>query len=314
VHGELALYPEHGFVPCFYHPRVYVDVAAALKLPAPYRVRLFKSDDARSLQELRRDYRRWKPIVFASGVRRFHHFSIESPEHDFKGCFSLETNAEARWNSRFFAPEVDVADRGAACTLLRHCAEKAAELDLKQMHFPLGPGHPVARLCLELGGQAVLRGAATDPRLNEEMIYIADPVRLGNALASYFEERLQRRGLDLQIRIPFRTDHGNWAMDVADGRARLVGLDTPGEECIAIPHWVFTQLLAGYRSVDELDVELRDDHRSVLRLLLPKTWPFSMPDADHWATRIPPEPYSKGALKQIERVQLPWADLVQSHG
>ena len=312
VHGELALYPQHGFVPCFYHPRVYVDVAAAIKLPAEYRVRHLKADDVRSFPELRQKHRRWKPVVFATGVPRFHHFTIESTERKIRGCFSLETNPDARWNPRVFAPEVDVADRKAACTLLRHCAEKASELDIKQIHFSLGPGHPVARLCLEIGGQAVMRGAATDPRLNEEMIHIADPVRFGTALAPYFKRRLKRRGLDLSVSIPIHTDHGHWSLNVREGEATIDGHDGPGEGGLEIPHWALTQLLVGYKSVDELDADIDEEQRSVLRLLFPKTWPFSMPDPDHWATRIPPYPYSKEALTFIEHLRLPWADV--QHG
>ena len=45
VHGELALFPNHGFVPCFYHPRVYLSTDVAMSLPARYRVRHLKSDD-----------------------------------------------------------------------------------------------------------------------------------------------------------------------------------------------------------------------------------------------------------------------------
>jgi len=307
VHGELALYPEHEFVPCFYHPRVYVDVAAAVKLPAEYRVRLLKADDVRSFPELRRKHRRWKPAVFATGVPRFHHFTIESRDREIRGCFSLEVDPEARWNPRFFSPEVDVADRKAACTLLRHCAEQAAGLGIKQIHFPLGPGHPVARLCLEIGGRAVMRGAATDPRLNEELIYIADPVRFTAALSPYFDQRLRRRGLELAARIGIQTDRGQWSLNVDGGKATMEGVDAPEKGGLELPHWVLTQLLVGYRSVDELDVDIDDERRSVLRLLFPKTWPFSMPDADHWTTRIPPAPYCKEALPIVEETRLPWA-------
>ena len=307
VHGELALYPEQAFVPCFFHPRVTVPVAAALHLPAPYRVRHLKSDDVRAISELRTRFRRLKPVVFAAGVPIFHHFCIEGHERNIQGCFSLEVDADARWNPAFFAPEVDVADRAAACTLLRHCAQKAEQAGLDTMHFPVVPGHPVANLCLELGGRSTIRGPSTDLCHNEEMIHLADPARLGGAFSRYFALRLERLGAQsLRMRIPIATDRGAWAIEVEEGGARITAIDREQEVCVEMPHWKLTQLLTGFRGTDELDMDLLPEQREMLKLLLPKTWPYSMSDADHWQERRNPMPYAKQALSRVHRTKLPW--------
>ena len=49
AHGELALYTRHGFVPCFYHPRVTIPVKKAKRLPSTLRVRGVMSVDGPAL-------------------------------------------------------------------------------------------------------------------------------------------------------------------------------------------------------------------------------------------------------------------------
>jgi len=299
AHGELALYPNHGFVPCFFHPRVYVDVKRALTLPSRHRVRHLKSDDVQHVLRLREAHRPWKPVVFAAGVSLFKHFCIEGEQRRIVGYFSLENDRGA-----FFAPEVDVADRAAACTLLHHCAEKADELGLGEMHFPLGPGHPVARLCLELGGRSVVRAAASDPLLDEEMICVVDTMRLIGALGPHFD----RLGLDdVDWSLPIVTDRGAWTLRARDGAVYALTLDEPADDAIEMPYWVLTQLLVGYRGADEIDASMTRDQREQLDRLFPREWPYSMSDADHWEDPRPPVPYTEAGLAAVEKVRLPWA-------
>jgi hypothetical protein len=308
AHGELALYPAHGFVPCFYHPRVYVDTAAAKDLPAPYRIRHLKSDDVARVLSLRQRSRRWKPVVFSTGVPLFHHFCIEGPGREILGCFSLETNGESTWTPPFFSPEADVADRPAACTLLQHCATKANELGIEEIHFPLGPGHPVARLCLELGGRAALKGASLDPILDEEMIHVVDPAWLIAALAPAFERRIKEVGARrLRAAFNLATGKGQWRFAVEKGHVELRRLDERPASGVEIPHWALVQLLVGYRGVDEIEAEIPQKVREVLGLLLPKVWPYSMCDPDHWEKVEPPTPYGKAVRDVVARVRLPWA-------
>jgi len=311
VHGELALYPAHGFFPCFYHPRVHVSVERALELSAPYRVRHLKADDVRRLEEMRAEGREWKPTVFAAGVPPFHHFCVENSRRELKGLFSLQVQPESKWKPRLFAPEVEVKDRAAAITILRHCAEKAREAGLDEIHFPLGPGHPLAQLCIELGGDSRLKGCASDPALNEEMIHLVDPPRLVEELAPYFERRLARlagiHGKETKAAIPISTGAGAWVLQVESEQVRLEPIEVSPEICLQIPHWAFTQLLAGYRGVDELDIETPAQQADLLTALLPKTWPLSVPDPDVWKKLEPPAPYTRKAAKVVAATRLPWS-------
>ncbi|MHC4848722.1 MAG: hypothetical protein ACYTEG_09740 [Planctomycetota bacterium] len=308
VHGELALFPEHGFVPCFYHPRVYLNTEVAMSLPARYRVRHLKSDDLPTIARIREQHVRSKPSVYASGVPMFHHFSVEAPNREIRGYFSLEVDPDSKWNPAFFAPEVDGVDREALFAILSYCASKARPHGIEQLHFPVAAGHPMGRVCLELGGYAVLRGAATDPRVDEEMLHVVDHARLLETLAPWFEERLiERKAQHLAASIPIDTGPDRWTLRVDAGAVSLTRRadDEPGVE---IPHWALTQLIVGYRAADEIQPPLPDEVIRVLDLLFPKVWPYSSPDPDHWEAVDPPAPYSGTALDRVLETRLPWLD------
>jgi hypothetical protein len=311
VHGELALFPDHGFIPCFYHPRAYLNTDVAMNLPSRYRVRHLKSDDLPEIMRIRQEHTRSKPSVYASGVPMFHHFTVESPARKVRGYFSLEINPESRWTPAFFAPEVDGLDRDALFTILSYCAAKARPLGIEQLHFPVAPEHPMGRACLELGGYAVMRGAATDPRVDEEMIHVIDHPRLVESLAPWFEKQLDRRkATELAAAIPIDTGPDRWVLRVDNGVVTLTRRadDEPG---VPIPHWALTQLFVGYRSAEEIDPAPPEEVRRILDLLFPKTWPYSSPDPDHWESVEPPAPYSKQALDRVLEARLPWLDSLE---
>jgi len=308
VHGELALFPEHGFVPCFYHPRVYLSTEVAMSLPARVRVRHLKSDDLPAIAAIRQQHVSSKPAVFASGVPMFHHFTVEGPDREVRGYFSLDVNPESKWTPAFFAPEVDGLDREALFSILSFCAGKARAHGIDQMHFPVAAEHPMGRTCLELGGYAVLRGAATDPRVDEEMIHVVDHARLIDALQPWFEQRLlDRKATEFHASIAIDTDPDRWTLRVDEGRVTLSrrASEEPG---VPIAHWALTQLIVGYRAASEIDPPLPDQVVSVLDLLFPKTWPYSSPDPDHWEMVEPPAPYSEQAMARVCSARLPWID------
>ena len=307
IHGELALYPAHGFIPCFYHPRVYIDVVTALAQPAAYRVRHLKGNDAHKIPALRAKNRKWKPIVFASGVPPFHHFCVENAQRELKGYISMDANPESEWNPKLFIPEVEVEDRAAARTVLRHCAVEAAKIGLDVIHFPLGAGHPLARLCLELGGYSVVKGAAHDPFLNEEMVHLVDPTLLVAELTPFFDYRLSSdAGRALSASVAISTGAGAWSIGAHGGKVSCAELEERPADCVELPHWQFTQLLCGYRGVNELDADLTGRQAETLMRILPKTWPYSLPDPNLWEDVEPSVPFSKQAAKAVKETTLPW--------
>jgi hypothetical protein len=305
VHGELALYPAHGFVPCYYHPRVTIDVQAALRQPAVYRVRHLKTEDAHRLPVLRGRNVGDKPTVFASGVPPFHHFCIEGPGRTLKGYVSVETDPASTWQPRLFVPELEVEDRDAARTVLNHCAREAQKMGLDVMHFPLGAAHPFTRLCLELGGQAVVRGTSHNPFLDEEMLHLVDPQRLVAELAPHFRRRLAGPARGLEATVPLVTTGGSWVIRIGGGQVSCV--EAPARpDAAVLPHWQLAQLLAGYRAVEELDPPLPDGDAEPLKAVLPKAWPYSAPDPDHWDDVQPPLPYAPEAAEVVRATVLPW--------
>jgi hypothetical protein len=307
AHGELALYAPQGFAPCFYHARVYLDVSTALQLPTAYRVRRLKSSDVRRLPALRQGNQRWKPQVFGTGVPPFHHFCVETPERELKGYFSLEVDAESTWHPKVFVPEVEATSRKAAFTILSHCAQQAQKIGLSEIHFPLAPGHPFALVCLELGGRSSIRGASCDPLHDEEMVSAVDRRGLLEALQPGMQERLRRSPLHKAKRsISLKTDRGSWTLAARDGAVEVGEMTPAAGKAIRIPDWMFVQLLFGYRSTHEVAVKMTLEARELLHVLLPKTWPYSMPDPDLWEPATSPLPFSKAAQEAARATELPW--------
>lgn len=309
AHGELALYPEKGFVPCFYHPRVSVSAASARQLPAPYRVRHLKSDDVRRLPALRDAHEAWKPLVIASGVPRFHHFCVEAPDRSLKGYFSLEVDPASTWHPKVFVPELEALDRAAASTLVGYCAREAEATGVEEIHFPVAAAHPVGALCLELGGRAVLVGASHDPTRAEEMLCVVERVRLLETLAPAMRADLARARLPTGRRaLLLRTERDAVPLLVQGGEVAVVPAE-PGEEAgvVEMPEWQFAQLLAGYRAVEETDAKGGGGDLALLDALLPKRWPLSLPDPDHFEPVAPPWSFAPEALERARAARLPWA-------
>ncbi|MFQ5844269.1 MAG: hypothetical protein ACE5JG_04695 [Planctomycetota bacterium] len=308
AHGELVLFVRHGFVPCFYHPRVSLPTGAGLALPSPYRVRHLKSDDIRRIPELRACNREHKPLVFAAGVPPFHHFCVEAPDRSLRGFFSLEVSPDATWTPKVFVPELEVRDRDATHTILHRCAEEAARLDLEEIHLPLAPGHPVARACVELGGAVSVRGAAHDPRLDEEMLCAVDPGRLLRALVPGLEASLAASpAASLDGSASLGDGRRAWELRVAGGRVVVGDLPAAAPGSVRLPPWMVLQLLAGYRGADELDTAIADETGRLLGALFPKTPPWSMCDLDHWDPGAPRRPASRAAVRVMRAAHLPWA-------
>ena len=307
AHGELALFGTQHFVPCFYHPRVSVPVAAALALPARYRVRHLKGDDVRHIPDLRALDRTHRPVVFAAGVPPFHHFCVEAPDRSVVGFFSFEASPEAAWTPKIFAPEVAVRDRETAFTILNHCAAKAHELGLEEMHFPLAAAHPFARICIELGGTAEVRGGAEDASLDEEMLCAVDPGRLLTALIPALEQAAWTPEPQEEREVTLSDGHGAWRLRLRDGSVSVETLDAVPEHCVNMPDWMLMQLLAGYRGGAEIDAPMKDEERALLQTLLPRAWPWSMCDLEHWDAKVPRRAACKAARKQMETLRLPWA-------
>jgi hypothetical protein len=55
-----------------------------------------------------------------------------------------------------------------------------------------------------------------------------------------------------------------------------------------------------------LDADIRPAQQEALGLILPKTWPYSLPDPDLWSDVAPPRPDEAAAARVVEATSLPW--------
>jgi len=139
------------------------------------------------------------------------------------------------------------------------------------------------------------------------MIHLVDPPRLVAALAPFFERRLasdEGRAVDAVVFISAAA--GAWRLQIKDGKVSCTTLEQWVPDCIELPRWQFTQLLAGYRGVNELDADLSPAQQETLGMILPKTWPYSLSDPDLWSDVAPPRPYTAAGARVVEATTLPW--------
>jgi len=307
AHGELALWPVHDFVPSFFHPRVYIPTAKALKLnpPAALKVRNVLTKDATAIGRMMDRNRDLKPRVFAAGVPNFHHYAVEGPGKQIYGYFSMSVT-EGNGQPPVFIPEVEIVNREAAETILAHAAPFAEKAGMKALHFPLAAAHPFASACLDLGGYSQIRGTTRDITLDEEMIRVIDVKSCLAAMQGEFAARLKGSlGPDEPIDFVLAVDAEKVPLRFT-AKALKVIEGKKGLPEIRVARWAFTQLLMGYRAPTELRHGTVRPIGGVKALtpLFPKTWPLSLCDHDLWDPSLrDPEKYGAAAMNEIRKLR-----------
>jgi hypothetical protein len=306
THGEMALWPVHGFYPTFYHPRVYIPTAKALKLRAIYKVRAIKTTDARPMMQMMERNRDLRPRVFATGVPHFHHYAVEGPKRRIYGYFSMGVSDGGNGVPPVFIPEVEVVNRSAATTILAHVAPFARDKGVRAIHFPLAAAHPFSGVCLDLGGYFQLRGTTRDLTLDEEMIRIVDVRRLLEALKDDLAERLGTEGFgDVEKDFTLDVEGERVPIRLSGGRLECVdSVDSDAE--VQIARWALTQMVMGYRTADELPGGVLTPAGAIdlFAALFPKTWPLSLCDHDLWDPSLrDPDKYCPEAMAQIRKLR-----------
>jgi hypothetical protein len=312
VHGELALWPVHDFVPCFFHPRVYIPTAKALKLKTSpsLKVRNVMTKDAGAIGKMMARNRNLRPRVFAAGVPNFHHYAVEGPGKRIYGYFSMSvTKGKANGQPPVFIPEVEVANREAAETILAHAAPFAEKAHMKALHFPLAAEHPFSMACLDLGGYFQIRGTTRDITLDEEMIRVVDVRTCLEAMEGEFAVRLDGgKGPDEPTDFFLRVDDEKVAVRFAAESLTVIE-GKKGLPEIRVPRWAFTQMLMGYRAPTELRHGTIRPMGGVKALapLFPKTWPLSLCDHDLWDPSLrDPDKYGPASMNEIRKLRYPF--------
>jgi hypothetical protein len=313
VHGELALFTRHGYVPCFYHPRASIPVKKAALLPELHRVRGVMSVDGPAIQRLMAEHRSERPLFFATGVPDFHHFVVEAPNRKVEGYFSLSVDPESTSHPTVFVPEVEVRTREAAMTVLRHCANHGSEVGLRTLHFAVGRDHPLAMACIQHGGAWHIRGPTHDASRDEEMIRIVVLAEALRAMQGELTDRLRAAG-------ERGDDEWEFLLDMEGDRALLRWRDgrftahtvpdepEDGLPVVRVPRWAMTQMLLGYRTVRDLPVSVVRSQRGRLARLFRRTWPLSLCDHDLWelALRRKDPRYAPDLLRKVRTLRFAW--------
>jgi hypothetical protein len=308
THGELALWPVHGFFPCFWHPRVYVPTAKALRCRSVYQVRGLMTKDATAIRRLMERNRHLRPRVFATGVPNFHHYTVEGPGRRVFGYFSMAVS-EGNGQPAVFIPEVEVENREAAETILAHAAPFADQRGMRALHFPVAAEHPFAAACLDLGGYFQLRGTTRDITLDEEMVRVVNARAALEAMKDVFEARAARAGSPSEPK-DFVLNIGGEKVPLRfDRRGLRVRDESASGPVVRIERWAFTQIFMGYRSPHDFrrGIVKPAAGTDLLAPLFPRTWPLSLCDHDLWDPSLrDPRKYAPAALAEIRKLRYPF--------
>jgi hypothetical protein len=308
THGELALWPSHGFVPAFYHARTHVPVTRALRLVPRHRIRPLRRSDSRPVAELMNENRACRPRVFATGVPNFNHYVVEALDKSIRGYFSLGFLTGPR-QPKIFVPEVEALDRSAAESILAWAAPQARKLGVSALTFHLAADHPFARVCIDLGGYHQIKGATRDVTLDEEMVRLIDVRAVLSAMELDLALRLVETGVGGEAREFIFEVEGERVPVVLDPQGLRPIESTASETVVGIPRWAFTQMVMGYRTGSDLPPDTVTP-KAAVRLfdsLFPRTWPLSLCDHDLWDPSLKdPDKYSSKAREAIEKLHLPY--------
>jgi predicted acetyltransferase len=275
--GIADFYHQFGFAPALVDSEFSVLARYAEKARLQHEVREFRPEDAGTLVEIYttlrgahsgsvvRDRASWKAFTRGAGwtSRVGAYVVIEGTQILGYAAYNFEPQ-------RFALAEVGYRDPSIFETLLAEAARRAIALRLERIpiHGPLED--PFARYCRRYGAECKLHY----PYNAGGMARIIDQPTLFAQLQPLWRGRMAEAGLSAWS--------GTLVIETELGVERLdLGGETP-ELRIRLPQALLTQLLFGYRSVDDALFEsgaIADDAaRPILRALFPDGQPYMWPN------------------------------------
>ena len=287
VHGNLFLYSEAGYVPCFYHPIATIPTSHALRAKKHFPVRKFVEDDREAMEAYRKKFLRYLPRLLSYQEIPDENILVVEGEGGEMLGYARVRKQTSDWWGKVYVTELAGSSPAVMETFLRVFADMAQEVETDALHFPFSPFHPFSRVCLQFGGRASAIGPTRDFTKDEEMVKILDLSSFLSSLAPELENRLQKAGATRwRGNIYFRTDRDLAAIEI-DGPDVSVGGVRSGTTMacmLAMPEALLTQLLFGFRSFEDLEdepsVSFSMRSREILRALFPATLPASQCDFD----------------------------------
>jgi len=178
-----------------------------------------------------------------------------------------------RYDYEFLVTELGAESPESFSTILNELAARAIKGRFERIILSLPLDHPFVEYCYRFGSESVVRR----PKDGGGMMRIINQKALFNKI----KDELQRRVAESKVaegNVEIKTELGSTRFGVEDGELQVT--EGTGEEgnIIELPQAILTQLVVGYRSVEDV---VNDDRVNVkgdvklLKALFPKSPPYA---------------------------------------
>ena len=174
--------------------------------------------------------------------------------------------------ARYVVSEIEGRDLDALQSIATHIGRSARRVGVERVEFRLPHDHAFGHLGSTLGCEWEIE----HPRNHGIMARITNLSSLLRSLAGELSRRVAKAALPRSdYSIVFATDIGTGALAIDGGKVKAVDQPPPGALIISLTQMSLTQLVMGYRSVDEMlgTSELNASRKAIplLRALFPKS-------------------------------------------
>lgn len=282
--GIADFYHRYGYAPVFAEQAVTVDTTQLQRLKATYRVNKIKASDTKAMRRVYRTYNAGRSGMDARGAkwapwwrmprmgegttrRRGQALVVRDAKDRVKGFVVFDAQA-----GRLLVSEVCGIDRAALISIGAEIGRRAKREGAESVRFCLPLDDPFLDVCMSLGYSC----SASYPFNSGAMGRIISLTPLFNKMTGLFFDRVMASGLDWSGDVVMKTDIGSVGLHV--GRTRVVIQEKTGRPQISISQMALSQLVMGYRSVEDVaqddGVSIPKRMVSVLDVLFPKGNPY----------------------------------------
>jgi predicted acetyltransferase len=282
--GIADFYHRYGYAAAFAEQAMTIETKQLQTLQAVYRTRKMKASDLASIKRVYRQYhagrcgmdarrKDWVPMwrmprMGEGTTRRAGQVMVVSDGKDrLKGFVVFDTQA-----GRLVVSEVCGIDRSALVTLGFAIGRRAKREGAEQVRFCLPLDDPFLDVCVPLGYSC----SASYPFTGGAMGRIISLEPLFQKMTGVFSDRVKASGLDWTGEVVLKTDIGTVGLHI--GRKSVSLKYKPGRPQVYISQMALSQLVMGYRAVDDvahdLGVSVPQRLLPVLNVLFPKGNPY----------------------------------------
>jgi len=178
-----------------------------------------------------------------------------------------------RYDQEFMVTELGAESTSSFSTILYELAMRALKRRFEHISLSLPLDHPFVEYCQRFGCESIVKY----PKDGGGMMRIVNQETLFNKI----KDELQRRVTESKValgNVAIKTEIGSTKLEVKDGELQMTERKGEDENIIELPQSILTQLVVGYRSIEDVVNDDRVKTRGNIKLLqalFPKSPPHA---------------------------------------